>query len=117
MKKLLLIVALIACGCGLKAQTLVKPFDSLLLKAPNFYMNVKPEDNPIMKKYFSVPPIQKATPLIAAIKPVTAVPFASRMPIAKVTSDDKMPIAKVSSNDRMPVVTIKPVDPFKPVTP
>ena len=115
MKKLLLIVALFAIGYGLKAQTLVKPLDSTLLK-PDLFKQLKPNDSPLMKQYFNMPPMQKATPLIAMVKPI-AVPFASRMPLLKVTSDDKMPIAKVGNVERMPVVIVKPIDPLKPVTP
>jgi len=116
MKKLLLIVALIATGYGLKAQTLVKPLDSLVLKSPDLFKQLKPEDSPLMKQYFNVPQLQKTMPLIAMVQPV-AVPFASRMPILKVTSDDKMPVAKMGSNDHMPVITVKPIDPLKPATP
>jgi len=87
-----------------------------LLKPQGLFKQLKPNDSPLLKQYFSLPQLQKTSPLIAMAQPV-AVPFASRMPIVKVSSDDKMPIAKMSSNDRMPVVTVKPVDPLKPVTP
>lgn len=116
MKKILLIVALVAGASQLKAQALVKPMDSLLLKTPNFYKNIRPDDTSLFKKYFVVPPIQNQAPL-AVLKPVTGQYFASRMPVLKVSSDDRMPIAKVSSNDRMPVAVVKSVDPLRPVTP
>jgi hypothetical protein len=113
MKKILLIVAMVACSYGLKAQTLVKPLDSLLLRAPNFYKNVNPDDTPF-KKYFSVPPLQNNKSLSALTKGSTEL-FASRMPVAKVHSDDHMPIAKVGSDDHMPTLMVKPFDPLKPV--
>jgi hypothetical protein len=117
MKKILLIVALIAGAYQLKAQTLIKPLDSTLLKSPDIFKQVKPNDSPLMKQYFSLPALQKGTPLMALAKQPEAIAFASRMPVLKVSSDDKMPVAKVSSDDRMPVVMVKPVDPLKPANP
>ncbi|MBS1532685.1 MAG: hypothetical protein JSU01_20450 [Bacteroidetes bacterium] len=116
MKKILLIVPLVAGSYALKAQTLVKPLDSTLLKSPELFKQLKPNDSPLMKQYFNLPPLQNA-PLLASIQPIKILPFASRMPILKVHSDDKMPIAKMSSDDHMPVLVVKPVDPLKPVNP
>jgi hypothetical protein len=112
MKKILLIVALIAGAYQLKAQTMVKPLDSLQLKSPDTFNQLKPDNSPLMKQYFSLPPLQKAAPLMALAKQPDAIAFASRMPILKVSSDDKMPVAKVSSDDRMPVAKIKVIDPL-----
>lgn len=115
MKKILLIVALISVSYCLKAQTLVKPLDSALLKSPELFKQLKPNDSPLMKQYFDMPLLQKATPILALAKQPEAILFASRMPILKVTSDDKMPIAKVGSDDRMPVVKVTTVDPLRPL--
>ena len=119
MKKILLIVALVAGAYQLKAQTLPKQLDSALLKSPELFKQLKPNDSPLLKQYFGIQRLQKTTPLLALAKQPVVTPFGSRMPILKVISDDKMPVTKMSSNDRMPVAKVKVVDPLKmlPVNP
>jgi hypothetical protein len=115
MKKIFLIVAMVAGAYTLKAQTLIKPLDSALLKSPDIFNKLKPNDSPLLKPYFSMPQLQKTSPLLASIQPLKALPFASRMPILKVSSDDRMPVAKMGSDDRMPILKVKPFDPLKPL--
>lgn len=113
MKKILLIVALIAGSYELKAQTLVKPMDSLLLRSPQFFKNISPDDTSRFKKYFVMPPTQDNKSLSALLPKGNTELFASRMPVAKVHSDDHMPVAKAGSDDHMPEAKVKVIDPLK----
>ena len=96
MKKVLLIISIIACAYQVKAQQLqLKPLDSALLKSPQLFQSLKPNDDALLKNYFKMQPNQSLKDLGALTQSINAIPFASTMPVAKLTSPEKMPIAKL----------------------
>lgn len=116
MKKVLLIVLIVAGASQLKAQQWqLKPGDSALLKSPQLFLNLKP-DTSVFKKYFNMPQTQYPAQLKALLKPGNTELFASRMPVAKLSSNDRMPIAKLgdpNTHYTMLIKRIKVVDPLK----
>jgi hypothetical protein len=111
MKKILLIVAMTAGVYQLKAQTLISPPDSSLLRSPGVLKEFKPNDNSLQKK-FSLPELQNNKSLSALIPAGNTELFACRMPVAKVHSDDHILTVNVHSDDRMPIQKVKVVDPL-----
>lgn len=118
MKKVLLIVLFIAGAYQTKAQQLqLKPLDSTLIRSPDLFHNLKPNDDAPLKNHFKVQPNQSLKDLDKLTQSVNAIPFASTMPVAKLSSDDRMPIVKVASDDHMPVLKLKTLDLLKSLTP
>ncbi|MGZ3778338.1 MAG: hypothetical protein ACXVI9_12530 [Mucilaginibacter sp.] len=118
MKNVLLIVLMVAGTSQLKAQQLqTKPLDSALLKSPQLFQNLKPNDDALLKNYFKVQPNQSLKDLGTLTQAVNAIPFGSTMPVAKLTSPEKMPIAKLgdpNTHYTMLIKRVKAVDPLKP---
>jgi hypothetical protein len=118
MKKVLLIVLIAAGASQLKAQQWQpKPLDSALLKSPQLFQNLKPNDDALLKNYFKVQPNQSLKDLGALTPPRNTEIFASTMPVAKLTSPEKMPIAKLgdpNTHYTMLIKRVKAVDPLKP---
>jgi hypothetical protein len=118
MKKLLILLLLIAGACQLKAQQLNQKLPvSPLLKTPTdmglqqFKLNdsslFKPKDFSALTK-----PEQLAD-LAALNKPdKNSELFYSRMPVARLTGNDKIPTLATENVDRMPVKKIIIVDPL-----
>ncbi len=118
MKRILLLLVVIASSYQLKAQQLnFKPADSLLFKAPKEFQKFKLNDS-ILFKGFSTPPKggELLTPLSdLKILNKSSEVFYSRMPVGRLYSNDKMPVARLERTDKMPVKKIKVVDPLAKV--
>jgi len=116
MKKVLLTVLIIAGASGLKAQqSQVKPLDSALIKSPQLFPDLKPNDDALLKNYFKAQPIQPLKDLGTLTQTVNAIPFASTMPVAKLTSPEKMPIAKLGDPNvhyTLLIKKLKVIDPL-----
>ena len=112
MKKILIILLLIAASCGLKAQQLtLKPADTLLFKS--FPKSFKLNDSTLFKGFSKLPKIEQLAGMPGFdMNDKNAEVFYSRMPVAKLYSDDKMPVARVDNIDRMPVKKIIIIDPL-----
>ncbi|MBV8389309.1 MAG: hypothetical protein JO080_05875 [Mucilaginibacter sp.] len=127
MKKLFLLLIVIAAATQLKAQqSTLKPFDQNLLKAQkdqNLFQ-LKLGDSLLLKNFSTIPNEQ-----LLAVTPNKLMdknlflrnPAANidHMPIAKMNGNiDHMPIAKVSGSiDKMPVAKVAPMSLLKPVIP
>lgn len=118
MKKLLILLLLIAGAHYLKAQQLTSKLPaSPLLKTPADMgsQQFKLNDSSLFKfKNFSaLPKMEQLADLTALSNPnKNAELFYSRMPVAKVTGDDKMPTMGTENVDRMPVKKIIIIDPL-----
>ena len=130
MKKLLLLLIIIAVASHVKAQqSTIKSFDQNLFKTPKDqsllqFKSVKPGDSTLFKN-FSVTPNGQLLALAPnkltdnnnfLLNPAANI---DHMPIAKVSGNiDRMPIAKPSGNmEKMPVVKVVPLGLPKPATP
>ena len=115
MKKVLLTVLIVAGAFGLKAQQLqLKPLDSGLLKSPQLFKNLKPNDDALLKNYFKAQPVQPLKDLGSLVQ-VNVIPFYSAMPVAKLTSPEKMPIAKLGDPNvhyTLLIKKLKVIDPL-----
>ncbi len=127
MKKLFLLLIVIACAAQLKAQqSTTKPFDQFLFKTPKNQnlLQFKPGDSTLFKN-FSVMPKGESLAVtrnkLPDYKMAAVIPSVNidHMPIAQVSGNiDRMPIAKPSVNmEKMPVAKIEPLGLLKPVTP
>jgi len=126
MKKLLLLLIIIAVATQLKAQqSTVKPFDQNLFKAPKdqSLLQFKPGDSILLKNFPIIPNGQLLAVVPNNLKDndlflLNPTANIDHMPIAKVGGNiDHMPIAKVKGNmEKMPVAKIIPSDPMS-VTP
>lgn len=122
MKKLLIILLLIAGASQLKAQQLTSKLPaSPLLKTPAdmSLQQFKLNDSSLfkLKDFSALTKTQQLADLASLSKPgKNAELFYSRMPVAKVTSDDKMPTLTTENVDRMPVKKIIIVDPLAKLT-
>ncbi|MDO3625675.1 hypothetical protein [Mucilaginibacter sp. BT774] len=126
MKKLLLILIVIAGATQLKAQqSATKPFDQNLFKTPKDQnlLQFKPDDSTLFKNFSTIPNKQllalspnKLSENLSLQNPSVNI---DRMPIAKMNGNiDHMPIAKPSGNmEKMPVTKVAPLGLPKPVTP
>lgn len=127
MKKLLLLLIVVAGASQLKAQqTTIKPFDQNLFKAPKDQnlMKFKPGDSTLFKNFSTIPngqllalaPDRSKDSNLFLLNPSANI---DHMPIAKVSGNiDRMPVAKPSgSMEKMPVVKVAPLGLPKPVTP
>jgi hypothetical protein len=117
MKKILLIVLMVACAYQLKAQQLqLKPLDSALLKSPQLFQNLKPNDDALLKNYFKVQPNQSLKDLALLTQSGNTEIFYSTMPVLKIAGKaDNMAVIKPQSNEHytMLIKKIKVVDPLK----
>jgi hypothetical protein len=117
MKKILLIVLFIAGAYQLKAQQWqFKPLDSALLKSPQLFQNLKPNDDALLKNYLNTQPMQSLKDLGTLSQPGKTEIFYSTMPVAKIGgSADKMAIGKPSSSEHytMLIKRIKVINPLK----
>jgi len=126
MKKLLLLLIIIAVATQLKAQqSSVKPFDQNLFKTPKdqSLLQFKPGDSILLKnfpitpngQFLAVVPNKLKDNDLFLLNPTANI---DHMPIAKVSGNiDHMPIAKVRGNmEKMPVAKIRPSNPIS-VTP
>ena len=127
MKKLLLLLIVIAGAAQLKAQqTTIKPFDQNLFNTPKGQnsLQFKPGDS-ILFKNFSVTPNAQLLAIapnrltdndMLLLDPAVNI---DHMPIAKVGGNiDHMLIVKPSGNmEKMPVAKVGPLGLQKPVTP
>ena len=119
MKKILLLLIVIAGASQLKAQqSAIKPFDQNLFRAPKDQnlMQFKPGDSVLLKN-FSIRPNEQLLALapnklqdnsMLLLNPAANI---DHMPIAKVSGNiDRMSIAKPSGNmEKMPVAKIRPL--------
>ena len=127
MKKLLLILIVIACATQLKAQqSAVKPFDQSLFKAPKEWNlhQFKLGDSTLLKNFSTLPKdklLAATTFKLPDYNMAIAGQLANidHMPIAKMNGNiDHMPIAKMDGNiDKMPVAKITPLGLPKSITP
>jgi len=127
MKKLLLLLIIIAVATQLKAQqSRVKPFDQNLFKAPKdqSLLQFKPGDSILLKNFPIIPDGQLLAVVPNKLKDndlflLNPTANIDHMPIAKVNGNiDHMPIAKVRGNtDHMPIAKVRPLSLAKPVTP
>jgi hypothetical protein len=124
MKKLLLLLIIIAGASQLKAQqSTIKPFDQNLFKTPKDQnlMQFKPGDSTLFKNFSVIPnhqllalaPNKLTDNNVFLLNPAVNI---DHMPIAKMNGYiDRMPIAKVSGDiDKMPgsvVIVPKSVTP------
>jgi hypothetical protein len=118
MKKILLLLLIVAGASRLKAQQHSNTIDSMLFKAPKNFNQFKLSDSSLFKN-FNLPKQNQLTVLSSSNK-LNIEPFYSRMPVVKVSSNDKMPVARGANVDNMPVLKIKVVDPLvvvKPINP
>jgi len=117
MKKLLVVLFILAGSSAVKAQQLNsgKLADSVFLKlfkgADTF--KLKPADSILFKNFAALP----KSDALASLQSVNITPqytetFYSRMPVVKVKSADKMPAAKGNNTDNMPVKRYKVIDPL-----
>jgi hypothetical protein len=111
MKKILLLLFMIAVVSHLKAQQLTtKPSDSLLFKAPKnmVLQQFKLNDSNLLKNFQNLPKSQQLE-MLPGLNNNNSELFYSNMPVAKVGGNiDNMPIAKTGGNiDRMPIKSIK----------
>jgi hypothetical protein len=126
MKKLLLLLIIIAVATQLKAQqSSVKPFDQNLFKTPKdqSLLQFKPGDSILLKNFPIIPNGQFLAVVPNKLKDndlflLNPTANIDHMPIAKVSGNiDHMPIAKVRGNmEKMPVAKIRPSNPIS-VTP
>lgn len=126
MKKILLLLIIIAVATQLKAQqSSVKPFDQNLFKTPKdqSLLQFKPGDSILLKNFPIIPNGQFLTVVPNKLKDndlflLNPTANIDHMPIAKVSGNiDHMPIAKVRGNmEKMPVAKIRPSNPIS-VTP
>jgi|GEM_PF-1311993 len=128
MKKLLLLLIVIASTSQLKAQqSSIKPFDQNLFKTTpkdQNLMQFKLGDSTLFKNFPSIPnqqllalvPNKLTDNNMFLLNPVANI---DRMPIAKMNGNiDRMPIAKPNGNmERMPVAKVLPLGLPNPVTP
>jgi hypothetical protein len=116
MKKVLLIVLILAGASQLKAQQWqLKPSDSALLKSPQLFQHLNPGDSALIKTYFKPQPLQSLKNLGTLTQPGNAELFASRMPVIKLSPEDRMPIARLgdpNTHYTLLVKKIKVVDPL-----
>jgi hypothetical protein len=127
MRKLLLLLIVIAIASQLKAQqTAVKPFDQNLFKAPGNQnlLQFKSGDSTLFKNFSTLPngqllaaiPNKLSDKNLPLLNPAANI---DHMPIARVGGNiDHMPIAKPGGNmEKMPVVKAAPLGLQKPGTP
>ena len=127
MKKLLLLLIVIAGAIQLKAQQVpIKPFDQNLFKAPKDQnlLQFKLADSTLFKNFSVIPngqllalaPNKLQDNNLVSLNPAANI---DHMPIAKVGGNiDHMPIAKPRGNmEKMPVVKVAPLGLPRPVTP
>jgi len=127
MKKLLLLLIVIAGASQLKAQqATIKPFDQNLFKTPKDQklMQFKPGDSTLFKNFSAIPnqqllalvPNKLTDNNMFLLNPAANI---DHMPIAKMNGNiDHMLIAKPNGNmEKMPVVKIVPLGLPNPVTP
>ena len=122
MKKLLLLLIIIAVATQLKAQqSSVKPFDQNLFKTPKdqSLLQFKPGDSILLKNFPIIPNGQFLAVVPNKLKDndlflLNPTANIDHMPIAKVSGNiDHMPIAKVRGNmEKMPVAKIRPSNPI-----
>jgi hypothetical protein len=128
MKKVLLLLIVIAAASQLKAQeSTLKPFDQNLFKVPkdqNLF-KFKPGDSTLFKNFSTIPneqllalaPNKLMNNNLFLLNPAANI---DHMPIAKVSGNiDHMPVAKPNGNmEKMPVVKVIPLNlPKQPATP
>jgi len=127
MKKLLLLLIVIAGASQLKAQqSTIKPLDQNLFKTPKdeSLMQFKLGDSTLFKNFSATPnkqllalaPNKLTVNNLFLLNPAANV---DHMPIAKMNGNiDHMPIAKPNGNmEKMPVVKVVPLGLANPVTP
>jgi hypothetical protein len=127
MKKLLLLLIVIAGASQLKAQqSSIKPFDQNLFKTPKDQnlMQFKLTDSTLFKNFSAIPnqqllalvPNKLTDNNLFLLNPAANI---DRMPIAKMNGNiDHMPIVKPNGNmEKMPVAKVLPLGLPNPVTP
>jgi len=127
MKKLLLLLIVIAGASQLKAQqSTIKPLDQNLFKTPKneSLMQFKLGDSTLFKNFSATPnkqllalaPNKLTDNNLFLLNPAANI---DNMPIAKMNGNiDHMPIAKPNGNmEKMPVVKVVPLGLANPVTP
>jgi len=128
MKKLLLLLIVIAVASQLKAQqSSIKPFDQNLFKTTpkdQSLMQFKLGDSTLFKNFSAIPnqqllalvPNKLTDNNLFLLNPVANI---DNMPIAKMNGNiDHMPIVKPNGNmEKMPVVKVVPLGLPNPVTP
>ena len=127
MKKLLLLLIVIAGASQLKAQqATIKPFDQNLFKTPKDQklMQFKLGDSTLFKNFSAIPnqqllalvPNKLTDNNMFLLNPAANI---DRMPIAKMNGNiDRMPIAKPNGNmEKMPVAKVLPLGLPNPVKP
>ena len=112
MKKLLLLLIVIAGAFRLKAQqTTIKPFDQNIFKDQNS-LQFKPGDSILFKNFSATPNGQ-----LLAIAP-NGLADNNMLLLNPAVNIDHMLIAKPSGNmEKMPVAKVMPLGLLKPVTP
>jgi len=118
MKKLLVVLLILAGSSAVKAQQLNsgKLTDSTLLKSfkDADVFKLKPADSMLFKNFSALPKSNALASLQSLNNgPQYAETFYSRMPVAKVMPADKMPDAKGNNIDNMPIKRFKVVDPLQ----
>jgi len=117
MKKLLVVLFILAGSSAVKAQQLNsgKLADSVFSKSfkGTDAFKLKPADSMLFKNFAALP----KSDALASLQSLNnnaqyAETFYSRMPIVKVKPVDKMPVAKGNNTDKMPVKRFKVVDPL-----
>ncbi|HTK22568.1 MAG TPA: hypothetical protein VL442_23780 [Mucilaginibacter sp.] len=127
MKKLLLLLIIIAGTTQLKAQqTPIKPFDQNLLKTPKDLnlQQFKLSDSTLFKNFSAIPnqqllalaPNKSTDNNLFLLNPASNI---DHMPIARMNGNiDHMPVAKPNGNmEKMPVAKVAPLGLPQPVTP
>ncbi|HTE01888.1 MAG TPA: hypothetical protein VK668_21510 [Mucilaginibacter sp.] len=110
MKRILLLLLIIAASTQLKAQQLTfKPADSLLFKTPKNWENFKfKQGDSILLKGFSN--LQKSNPLamLQGLKGNKSALYGN-MPVAKLQGTDRMPVAKLGDPNTHYTMLIKKI--------
>ncbi len=117
MKKILLLLVIVAGASQLKAQQHSNTIDSMLFKAPKNFNQFKLSDTSLFKNFN---PKQNQLALLNTLRDnKNTEVFYSRMPEVKLQGNDNMAIIKPQSNEHytMLIKRIKVVDPLATVKP
>jgi hypothetical protein len=114
MKKILLLLVIVAGASRVKAQQHPNSIDSMLFKAPKNLDQFQLRDSSLFKNFS--PKLNQPLLLSSLNKPNTEI-FYSRMPVVKISPSEKMPIMHGANVDNMPVLKVKVVDPLTVLKP